>query len=563
LRPVRAAATHAALAREMGRLAREWQGTPPLGRMPRYFPSIFPAGIGQDSKDPDRYVPGLGQGGLGMPNRDFYLRDDTTSARTQRAYRAHLATMLALTGVSRGEAARRADAVYAFERRLAEAHWPLAESRDAEKTYNPWTLADLQARAPGFDWRAYLAPLGRAERPTFIVAEATALPAMARAFAGTPPPVLQDWLAVMVAKDRALVLPAAFAREEFAFTGGVLGGATEAPARWLQAVELTAAAMTDAVSRPYIARHFPPETERAMDDLVRNVLAAMDRRLANLAWMAPETKAKARAKLAAFRPMIGRPDEWRRYDGLIVARDDAYGNLRRAGRFEYDRWLARIDRPVDRKEWWMMPITANAYASFANNVIVFPAAYLQPPHFDAHADPAVNYGAIGYVIGHEISHHFDDQGSKYDPSGRLAKWWTDDDLARFRERTAKLVAQYDAYEALPGLRVRGAQTLGENIADNAGLAVAYDAYRLSLGGREAPVLDGFTGDQRFFMGRAQVNKVAFRDAELRKQVISGVHSPSRWRTWSVRNHDAWYAAFGVKPGDRLYLPPDERVRIWE
>jgi putative endopeptidase len=563
LKPVRAAATHSALAAQMGRLAREWQGTPPLGRMPRYFPSIFPIGIGQDSKDPDKYMPGLGQGGLGMPNRDYYLKDDAEAKKTQDAYRAHLANMLRLTGAPDAEAVRRAAAVYELERAIAGAHWPLADSRDADKTYNPWSLADLKTKAPDFDWQAYTAALGLERRPTFVVGETTAVSAMAKLFAATPLPVLKDWLTIRLAKDRALVLPSAFAKEEFAFSGGVLGGATEAPARWLQAIELTANAMTDAVSRPYIERHFPAETKAAMDELVKNVLAAMDRRLANLSWMAPETKVKARAKLAAFTPMIGYPEKWRSYDGLAVQRGRAYENFKAAARFDYDRNLARIDRPVDRKEWWMMPITANAYASFANNVIVFPAGYLQPPHFDAGADPAVNYGAIGYVIGHEISHHFDDQGSKYDPQGRLNKWWTDEDVARFNERKAKLVAQYDAYEALPGLNIRGAQTLGENIADNAGLAVAWDAYQLSLGGKPAPVIDGFTGAQRFFMGRAQVNKVAFREAELRKSVLSGVHSPSKWRTWSVRNHDAWYDAFAVKPGDKLYLAPAERVKIWE
>ena len=563
LAPIRAAASHAELAASMGGLVRQWQGTPPLGRMPRYFPSPFFVGIGQDSKDPNRYVPFVGQGGIGLPNRDYYLKSDEASAKTQEAYRAHLAAMLRLTGVADAEATQRAAAVYAFERQLAEAHWPLADSRDADKTYNPWTLADLEATAPGFDWRAFLGGAGLGERPTFIVGETGAVTAMARLFQETPLPVLKDWLAIHLAKDRATVLPAPFAKEEFAFSGGVLGGATEAPARWLQAVELTATAMTDAVSKPYIERHFPPETKKAMDELVGNILAAMDRRLANLSWMAPETKVKARAKLAAFTPMIGYPDTWRSYDGLDVAAGDAYGNLKRAAAFAYARDLARIDSPVDRKEWWMMPITANAYASFANNQIVFPAGYLQPPHFDPHADPAVNYGAIGYVIGHEISHHFDDQGSKFDAQGRLVTWWTPEDLKRFDERKAKLVAQYDSYEPLPGLHVRGAQTLGENIADNAGLAIAWDAYQLSLGGKPAPVIDGFTGAQRFFMGRAQVNKVAFREAELRKAVLSGVHSPSKYRTWSVRNHDAWYDAFDVEPGQNLYLAPEDRVKIWE
>ena len=563
LAPVRAAASHSALAAEMGKLLRGWTGTPPIGRMPRYYPSLFPVSVGQDDKDPDRYIPSLGQGGLGMPNRDYFLGEDAPAKANQEAYRAHVARLLALIGVPAAESATRAAAVYAFEHRLAQAQWPLADSRDAEKTYNPWTLADLKAKAPGFDWQAYLRSAGLADRPRIVVAETSAVTAMAKIFGETPLPVLKDWLAVRLAKDRAMVLPSAFTEEEFAFSGGVLGGATESPARWLQAIELTGAALTDAVSKPYIARHFPPETKAAMDELVRNVLAAMDRRLANLSWMEPETKVKARAKLAAFTPMIGYPDKWRSYDGLEVRADDAYGNFVRQARNLYDRRLARIDRPVDRGEWWMMPITANAYASFANNQIVFPAAYLQAPHFDANADPAVNYGAIGYVIGHEISHHFDDQGSKYDPRGRLARWWTDADLARFNERKAKLVAQYDSYEPLPGLRIRGAQTLGENIADNAGLAIAWDAYQLSLGGKPAPVIGGFTGDQRFFMGRAQVNKVAFREAELRRAVISGVHSPSKWRTWSVRNHDAWYRAFDVRPGHKLYLAPEDRVRIWE
>jgi putative endopeptidase len=563
LKPIRAATNRSALAAEMGKAARQWMGTPPVGRMPRYFPSMFQIGMGQDAKDPSRYVAGLGQNGLGMPDRDYYLKDDADSQKAQAAYREHAARLLVLTGVDAAAATQRAAAVYDFERALAAAHWSVAQSRDADKTYNPRSIAQLKAEAPGFDWDAYLGAAGLGSRPVLIVRQTSAVSAMAKLWGETPIPVLQDWLTVRLAKDRAMALPKAFQDTEFAFSGGVLGGASEAPARWSQAIELTGAALTDAVSKPYIERHFPPATKHAMDALVANVIAAMDRRLAVLSWMTPETKVKARAKLAAFTPMIGFPETWRSYEGLRVARDDAYGNLKRAGAFEWDRELKRIDGPVDRKEWWMMPITANAYASAVNNQIVFPAAYLQAPHFDPKADPAVNYGAIGYVIGHEISHHFDDQGSKFDPQGRLATWWTPADVAAFDARKAKLVAQYDAYEPLPGLHIRGAQTLGENIADNAGLAIAYDAYRLSLNGKPAPVIEGTTGDQRFFMGRAQVNKVAFREAELRKQVVSGVHSPSKWRTWAVRNHDAWYEAFDVKPGDKLYLPPAERVKIWE
>jgi putative endopeptidase len=561
LAEARSATTHGELAAAMGALLRSWVPTPPVGRMPRHFPSVFLAYPAQDRVDPDRYTVFLRQGGLNMPNREFYLREDDAGRSIQQAYHGHVARMLELTGGAAAETTRRAERVVDYERRIAEAHWPLAQARDVERTHNPWTPAELAARAPGFDWDAFLGAVGLGGR-TIVVGETTAIEALARIWGETPLPVLQDWLTVRLAKDRAMVLPRAFTEAEFAFTGGVLGGASEAPPRWQQVVELTAVALTDAVSRPYIERHFPPATKAAMDELVANVIAAMDARLARLEWMQPETRAAARAKLAAFQPMIGYPDEWRSYEGLDVAAEDAYGNFRRSARFEWDRWLGRIDRPVDRREWFMMPITANAYASFANNQIVFPAAYLQPPHFDAHADPAVNYGAIGYVIGHEISHHFDDQGSRFDPHGRLVQWWTDEDMRAFRERAQRLVAQYDAYEPLPGLHIRGAQTLGENIADNAGLAVAYDAYRMSLGGREAPVLDGFTGDQRFFMGRAQVNRVALREQALRSAILSGVHSPSRWRTWSVRNHDAWYDAFGVGPEHALWLAPEERVRIW-
>ena len=562
LSTARAAPDRRALAHEMGRLAAHWVPTPPIARMPRYVPSPFVLRIIQNRTDPDRYAVELRQSGLGMPNRDYYLRPDTALERTRSAYREHVATMLRLIDPPAADAAQRAREVLALERRFAEAHWTLAEVRDTEKTWNVWTVAELMQRAPGFDWARFLAGAGLGDRTTLVVAEPSAITLMAKAIGDTPLSVLKDWLAVRVAKDRALVLPRAFTDAEFEFSSGVLGGAAESPARWMQAAELTAVALTDAVSRPYIERHFPAATKAAMDELVSNLLAAMDRRLARLEWMSAETRAKARAKLAAFQPMIGYPEKWRSYDGLDVRRDDAYGNFVRAAHFDWRRRIARIDRPVERGEWLMMQVTANAYANPVNNQIGFPAAYLQAPHFDPNADPAVNYGAIGYVIGHEISHHFDDQGSRYDPRGRLARWWTDEDRRRFEERTKRLVVQYDTYEPLPGLRIRGAQTLGENIADNAGLAIAYDAYRLSLKGRPAPVIDGFTGDQRFFMGRAQVNRVATREHMLRQAIISGIHSPSKFRAWAVRNHDAWYAAFDVEPGDAMYLPPEQRVKIW-
>ncbi len=350
--------------------------------------------------------------------------------------------------------------------------------------------------------------------------------------------------------------------QHFAFNGTVLNGTPENRPRWKRGVALVTGSLRDDVGRVYVERHFPPEAKAAADELVRNVIAAMDRRLQHLAWMAPETKRAARAKLAAFTPKIGYPERWRDYSGLEISRDDLLGSVLAARRFEFERQLGRLGGPVDRTEWFMAPMTVNAYANPTMNEIVFPAAILQPPFFDPAADPAVNYGGIGAVIGHEISHHFDDQGRKYDPSGKLAEWWTPADVARFDSLAQRLVAQYDAYEPLPGMRVQGRLTLGENIADLAGLTVAYDAYRMSLGGAEPPVLDGFTGDQRFHLGWAQVWRRSYREANLRQRLLTDPHSPSAQRVAVVRNLDPWYSAFAVEPEHRLYLAPGERVRIW-
>jgi len=527
-----------------------------------FGPGLFPYYINQDAKAPESYVPVFFQDGLGMPDRDYYLVDNPKFAETRKKYVEHIAKMLTLAGVPADRAAAKAKNVYEFERQLARVHWTRVESRDEDKTYNKWTRADFARKAPGFDWAAYLDAAGLGDQAAFIVSQPSAFAGMARVFAGTPLTTLKDWAILHTAKDAAPLLPKAFVDENFAFNGTVLSGTPQIQERWKRGVNAVNGAMGEAVGQLYVSKYFPPEAKRKADELVRNVVAAMDTRLANLEWMAPETKVKARQKLAGFTAKIGYPDKWRDYGALEVVRGDAYGNAERANAFEYKRNLDKLGKPVDRSEWFMTPMTVNAYANPPMNEIVFPAAILQPPFFDPNADPAVNYGGIGAVIGHEISHHFDDQGSRYDPQGRLSDWWTPQDVERFKALTGKLVEQYNAYEPIPGANINGALSLGENIADLAGTRVAYDAYKLSLGGQPAPVIDGTTGDQRFFLGWAQVWRTKYRDAALRQQLVTGPHSPGHFRMNVVRNHEGWYDAFGVKPDDKLYLSPEARVKIW-
>ena len=381
-------------------------------------------------------------------------------------------------------------------------------------------------------------------------------------FAAAPIAVLQDQLLIRSLDSYADVLPAAFDQEQFAFYGTLLSGTPQQEERWKRAVGFTSGALSDEVSKVYVAQYFPPETKAAADTLVRNVLAAMGTRIDKLDWMAPETKVKAHAKLAAFTPKIGYPDRWRDYAALKIVSGDAFGNEQRAAEWRYNYNVGHLGKPLQRWEWGMTPMTVNAYANFGMVEIVFPAAILQPPFFDPAADPAVNYGGIGAVIGHELSHHFDDQVSKYDAKGQLTDWWTPQDVERFKALTGKLVAQYDAYEPLPGLHVKGALTLGENTADLAGLSVAYDAYKTSLNGKEAPVIDDMTGDQRFYLGWAQVWRRNYREANLKQRLMTDPHSPSQQRTWVVRNLDPWYPAFKPAPTGKLVLTPEQRVRIW-
>ena len=527
-----------------------------------FGPGLFPFYINQDAKSPDRYIPIFLQGGLGMPDRDYYLKADPKLVEARTKYVEHAAKMLTLAGVPAGQAAAKARNIYEFEKKLAQVHWTRIDSRDDDKTYNKWTRADFARRAPGFDWNAYLTAAGLDQQQEFIVSQPSAFTGMAKAIAATPLQTLKDWAVLHTARDAAGVLPTAFTEERFDFNGRVLSGTPELEPRWKRGVSAVNSAIGEAVGELYVAKHFPPETKAEADRLVRNLIQSMDTRLANLPWMTPETNARAREKLASFRPKIGYPDKWIDYSSLTIAPDDAYGNVERATAFEYQRNLNKLGKPVDRDEWFMTPMTVNAYANPTMNEIVFPAAILQPPFFDPHADDAINYGGIGAVIGHEISHHFDDQGRKYDPQGRLTDWWTPADVKAFEAYAAQLAKQYDLYEPLPGGFIQGRLSLGENIADLAGLLVSYDAYRLSLGGREAPVIDGFTGDQRFFLGHAQIWRQKYREEALKQQLVTGPHSPGHFRPYVVRNLDAWYPAFDVQPGQPLYLAPEQRVRIW-
>ena len=519
----------------------------------------FGGGVGQDAKDPETYVVGLRQSGLGLPDRDYYLSADAKLVEARTAYQAHIAKMFSLAGEANAEA--RAKAVVDLETQIAQVSWTRIDSRNADKVYNPMSLADLEKAAPGFDFATYFRLNGMAA-DRVIVGQPSAIAGIAKLLADAPVQVLQDQLLIRSLDSFADVLPAAFDRENFAFFGTVLRGVPQQEERWKRAVSWTSAAVSDDVSKVYVAKYFPPETKAAIDQLVKNVIGAMNRRIDKLTWMEPGTKVKAHAKLAAFTPKLGYPSRWRDYSNLDIVAGDAFGNNVRAAQWRHDYNVGHLGKPLQRWEWGMTPMTVNAYANFGMVEIVFPAAILQPPFFDPKADPAVNYGGIGAVIGHEMSHHFDDQGAKFDNKGKLGQWWTDADVKNFNALEDRLVAEYDAYEPLPGLHVKGRLTLGENSADLAGLSAAYDAYHASLGGRPAPVINGKTGDQRFYLGWSQVWRRNYREASLRQGLLTDPHSPAQQRANIVRNMDPWYAAFQPKPGEKLYLTPEQRVRIW-
>ncbi len=516
--------------------------------------------IAPDDKDPSTYIARLHQSGLGISGRDYYVKDDAKLVETRAAYGRYLAELLTLSG--QANAAERAACVLAFEIRLATAHVPRAESRDADKGYNKWRAAELSARAPGLDWPRYLDALGLSGQPALLVTEPGALAGEAQAWAETPLATLKDWLALRLLTYNAGYLPASFVKADFAFSGTALRGTSQDQPRWRKGVTLVSGAMGEAVGEIYVARYFSPATKARTEALVATMFDAYRQHIGKAEWMAPESRRQALAKLDNFQVKIGYPDHWRDYTGLVMRPDDLVGNVARAAAFEYQRNLNKLGRPVDRDEWMFPPMATNGWAVRKLNEIFFPAALLQAPMFDPDADPAVNYGGIGVVIGHEISHQFDAQGRKYDPSGRLADWWTPADVQHFTAMAEKLARQYDAYEPLPGLHVNGDQTLDENLADLTGLVVSHDAYVASLGGHPAPVLQGFSGEQRFFLSYAQISRLKERESELRQDLLSDDHSPDPLRVAEMRNLESWYAAFAVTPAQAQYLPPDQRVRIW-
>jgi putative endopeptidase len=523
-------------------------------------PSPIALSILQDARNASAYIPKVSQSGLALPNRDYYLKSDPQFVMVRDQFRAYAGRVLGLAGVADSDAA--AGRVLALENRLAEIQWTAAQDRDATASYNKFTVADTTARTPGLDWNSYLDAAGVYTRD-FIVAEPSFFTGLGTTLTTVP---LADWKSYVkftLIDDLAPYLSNDFATAHFEFHNRDLAGQQEIRPRWKRGVTAVDATMGDLLGQRYVQRYFPPDAKRRMDALVSKLIDAYRSSIDGVDWMGAATRAEARDKLSKLVVKIGYPDKWKDYSPLRVARDDLVGNLLRSAQLEHQRNLDRLGKPVDRDEWFITPQIVNAFYNRSRNDITFPAAILQPPFFDVTADDAVNYGGIGAVIGHEISHAFDDQGRKFDGTGNLRDWWTPQDVQRFTARTTALAEQYSAYEPLPGEHINGALTLGENIADLSGLAVAMRAYQLSLGGRPAAVMDGFTGEQRFFLGWAQVRRGKIRDKALRVQLLSDSHSPTEFRANGVvSNLPEYYAAFDVKPGDKLFRLPSQRVTIW-
>jgi endothelin-converting enzyme/putative endopeptidase len=521
---------------------------------------LFGLWVAPGFQDSDHYTAYLLQGGLQMPDREYYLSESEHMKEVRDKYKTHVAEMLKLAGFSDSDA--RAERIIALERAIAEKHWPLAENDDIHKANNTWTPADFNAKAPGLDWAEYFRGAGLTTQADFIVWQPSAFAGESALVESTPLETWKDWLAYHMIEEYAAYLPKALADARYAFASGVLQGTPQQRPRWQRGVVIVNRNLGDAVGQLYAKRYFPPEAKAQAQAMVANLIAVYHRRIAALTWMDPKTKAQAQAKLDTLYVGIGYPETWENYSAYEVTPDDIFGNIWRAKLFEYHRQVERLGKTVDKHEWSMTPQTVNAVNLPLQNALNFPAAILQPPFFDPNALAAHNYGAIGSVIGHEISHTFDTEGSSFDSKGQLRNWWTPADLAHFEAATARLAAQYDTYQPFPDLHVNGKQTLAENIADVAGVAAAYDAYRASLKGKAAPQQDGFTGDQQFFIAFGQNYAAKSRPAALRQQVMVDPHSPAEYRADTVRNIDAWYSAFDVKPGETLYLRPSERVRIW-
>ncbi len=517
--------------------------------------------VSVDAKDTENYIFYLTQSGLGMPNRSYYLDEDEKSAQLRTEYLKYMTVMLTETGAD--NAAARAQAVLDFETQFAVSHWTPVKRRNRDLTYNKMTKAELIAFAPGFDWHAMLEASGLGDQTNFVVRETDALQGLAKTFGETDLDVIKDYLVISYVGRNSAILPSAIDQASFNFYSKALRGTEVQRERWKRGVGQVSGALGEAVGQVYVSRHFKQNAKDQMDALVENLRDAFKDGIDNLEWMGDTTKTEAQYKLAKFYPKIGYPKNWNDYSALKVDRDDLFGSVKSSNLWAWNDMISDLGQEIDREAFGMTPQTVNAYYNSTLNEIVFPAAILQAPFFDPHADAAVNYGGIGAVIGHEMGHGFDDQGSKSDGNGEQRDWWSEDDKAAFKERTAALVAQYSEFEPLEGLFVNGALSLGENIGDLTGVTMAYAAYKNSLGGEEAPIIDGFTGDQRFFLAYAQIWQRKFRDEAMRTQVKNGPHSPGEYRANGiVRNFDAWYEAFDVQPGDAMYLAPEDRVKIW-
>jgi len=519
--------------------------------------------VHQDAKDSTKYIVDISQSGLGLPDRDYYLKDDDTKLKDIRAkYQVHIAKMLSMIGDTNATA--NAKNILALETALAKSQWTKVENRDPVKTYNRVELTALNKLTPGYDWNQYLIESGiKGKVDYLVVSQPSYLTGLNKILTSTP---LSTWKAYFrwhLISNYAPYLSKNFSDESFAFYGTALRGIPEPEPRWKRAVRLEEGAVGELLGKLYVAQYFPPQHKARMEKMVGNLLIAYRTSIDTIDWMSPDTKKEAQAKLATFNPKIGYPNKWIDYSTLSISKNDLIGNINRANQFEYDRNLNKLGKPIDRDEWGMTPQTVNAYYNPELNEIVFPAAIMQPPFFNINADEAVNYGAIGAVIGHEISHGFDDQGSQYDGHGNLRDWWTKEDHEKFSAKTKQLVKQYSAYSPVPGYPINGELTLGENIADNSGLAIAYKAYLISLNGKPAPIIDGYTGEQRFYVGFSQVWRSKFRDEESISRIKADPHSPPQFRVLgTLKNQPGFYKAFDLKETDKMYLPPDERVIIW-
>ena len=522
--------------------------------------NLFGLFVAQGLEDPSHYMAYLLQGGIAMPSRDYYLSQDPQMAAFRAKYQTYVTSLLKLAGTP--DAETQAKAIIALETKIAQAQESLVDSQDVHKANNVWNTSDFAQKAPGLNWNAYFKAAGMDGQKQIDIWQPSATTGIAALVASEPLETWKQLLRYHALDQGAPLLPKAYADLNFGFYGTTLQGTPKQQERWKLAISTTNTDLGDAVGQIYVQQYFPASSKAKVEEMVKNILAAFSDRVDTLAWMTPATRAKAKEKITTLRVSVGYPETWRSYSTLDVRADDPLGNQDRAVALEYQHQLAKLSQPVDRGEWWMTPQTVNAVNLPLQNALNFPAAILQPPFFDPNADAAANYGAIGAIIGHEISHSFDNTGADFDAQGKMENWWTPQDAAHFEAATQKLVKQFDQYEALPGLHVSGQQTLGENIADVSGLTVAFAAYHKSLDGKPAPVIDSLSGDQRFFLAFGQAWRSKIRDAALRQRLATDVHAPANFRAETVRNIDGWYDAFNVKPGEKLYLAPDDRVKIW-